>query len=80
MHKHMVEKHHGLIGEEGGLFDFKMEALNTFRDALPRVVEEAVRIQQIDNDPKVQMLNSKIEYYAPQYVRPAFTKGPAEYW
>ena len=80
MHKHMMEEHEGVMGGEGGIFDFKMEALNRFRDPLTRILEEAVRIQEIDGDPRVKMMNSKMEHYGPQYVRPEFTKGPADRW
>ena len=58
----------------------EMESLNHFRESLTRVLEEAVRIQEVDSDPKILIMNSKFEYYGPQDVRPAFTKGPANFW
>ena len=80
MHRHMVERHNGVIGNGNGICDYKMESLNHFRESLTRVLEEAVRIQEVDSDPKILMMNSKFEYYGPQDVRPAFTKGPANFW
>ena len=80
MHKHMVEKHSGIMGENKGIKDFKMESLNRFKGSLTRIVEEAVRIKEVDSNPKLEMMNSKIEYFGPQYVRTAFSKGPADRW
>ena len=80
MHKHAVECHGGVLGVGGGINDFSMEALNRGMGPLNRVLEEAVRIQEIDSDPKIKVLNSKLEYYGAQYVRPAFVKGPADHW
>ena len=76
----MIDKHYGVMGGENGLLDYKMKVLNTFKESLNRILEEAVRIQQLDGDQRIEMLNSKIEYYAPQYVRPSYSKGPAELW
>ena len=63
MQKHNLDKHNGIRGSENGLFDFKMEALIRCKKSLTRIVGEAVRIKEIDGDPKVEMLNSIIEYY-----------------
>ena len=80
MQKHNIDKHNGVRGEKNGLFEFKMEALIRCKKASTRIVSEAVRIKQIDGDPKVEMLNSKIEFYGAQYVRASYSKGPAEQW
>ena len=80
MHKHMIDKHYGVMGGENGLLDYKMKVLNTFRESRNRILKAAVRIQNLDGDQRIEMLNSKIEYYAPQYVRPSYSKGPAELW
>ena len=33
----------------------------------------------MDGDLKVEMMNRKIDFYGPQYVKPVFTKGPADH-
>ena len=80
MYKHALERHGGKLGADRGISDFKMEALSQQREALDRILEEAVRIKAITSDPKINVLNSKMEYYGAQYVRSAFAKGPADQW
>ena len=76
MWKHAKEKHCGIIGEK----DFKMDSVERFRDALPRILTEAVLIQHNEVDKKTESLNSKMEYFVAEYVRPSFSKGPADQW
>ena len=76
--RHTNEKHNGIIGTNKGAGDYKMKPLNKFNSALTRVLEEAVRIQQLESDPKLDNSNSRFEYFGPEYVRPSFTKGPID--
>ena len=77
--KHTLERHGGVIGENKGAKDYKMKPLNKFKKSLTRVIEEAVRIQQLESDPNLENLNSRLEYFAPKYGRPSFTKEPLDY-
>ena len=77
MWNHTLQKHNGVINNIIG--DYKIKLLKSFEKPLSRVLEEAVQIQNISSDPRIEMLNTKIEYYTPQYVRPIFVKGPAEH-
>ena len=74
--KHTKEEHMGVIGDS----DYKMELINRPREPLNRILEEAVHIQRNEGDPKTKSLNSKMEYFVAEYVRPSFTKGPADVW
>ena len=76
MWKHTLDKHQGKIGES----DYKMEQVNQFQDPLTRILQEAVTIQRNETDEKTENLNSKMEYYGPEYVRPSFSKGPVDQW
>ena len=75
--KHCKEEHGGLIEGET---DFRMKPVEKFRDPITRILHEAVRIQQNEVDPKTLNLNSKMEYFGPEYVRPNFSKGPVDQW
>ena len=48
--------------------------------ALRRVLTEAVHIQKNEEDAKTISLNSKMEYFGSEMVRPSFSKGPADQW
>ena len=74
--KHTREKHFGVIGEK----DYKMNMVERFKDALPRILTEAVLIQHNETSSKTENLNSKMEYYGAEYVRPSYSKGPADQW
>ena len=76
MWKHTLDKHQGEISES----DYKMEQVNQFQDPLTRILQEAVTIQRNETDEKTENLNSKMEYYGPEYVRPSFSKGPVDQW
>ena len=78
MWRHTLEEHGGVIGSGGGITDYSMECLSTFKKPLTRILEEAVRIQRQSEDPKTISLNSKMEYFGSEYVRTVFTKGPAD--
>ena len=74
--KHAKEVHSGVIGTA----DFKMELLSRPRDTLVRILQEAVYIQKNESDEKTESLNSKMEYFGAEYIRPSFSKGPADIW
>ena len=57
-----------------------MDSVERLREALPRILTEAVLIQQNEVDKKTQSLNFKMEYFVAEYVRPSFSKGPADQW
>ena len=74
--KHTQEEHQGQIGEA----DYKMEPLSRCKDSFTRIIQEAVLIQKNESDPKTDNLNSKMEYFGAEYIRPTFSKGPADLW
>ena len=77
MWRHTEMEHAGVILDPNT--DFKFTVLNSHRTALDRILEEAVQIQGLGRDSRVASMNGRMEYYAPQYVRPAFCKGPEEH-
>ena len=77
MWRHTEMEHAGVILDPNT--DFKFTVLNSHRTALDRILEEAVQIQGLGRDSRVASMNGRMEYYAPQYVRPAFFKGPEEH-
>ena len=75
MWRHTLEVHGGVIGPLQGLNDYSMKVTGTFKDPLTRILDEAVRIKDLEDDPKVNCLNSKGEYYQSQYIRTCYKKG-----
>ena len=67
------------MGADGGIGDYTMTPKENFKDPLTRIVNEAVRIEEQERDPKVISLNTKREYYGAQFVRPVFEKGAREW-
>ena len=57
-----------------------MKPVERFRDPLTQILHEAVRIQQNEGDPMTLNMNSQMEYFRPEYVRPSFSKGPVDQW
>ena len=76
--KHNLATHEGVFGDDGGRKDFSMRRIATYKKCLLRILEEAVLIQEIDGDEKVECLNSKDEYFGAEFIRPCFPKGPAQ--
>ena len=75
MWHHTQQAHGGVIGEERGLRDYKMEVVGRFRDPLTRILDEAVRIKDAENSEKnwsaengkkFVCLNSKLDYFKSQ--------------
>ena len=75
MWRHALEAHGGVIGPLNGLKDFSMKVTGTFKDPLTRILNEAVRIKDLEDEPSVNCLNSKGEYYKSQYIRTSYHKG-----
>ena len=58
--------------------DYTYSVIETHRSSLNRILGEAVQIQAMTENPKELSLNSRLEYFTPQMVRPIFVKGPGE--
>ena len=76
--------HGGVLGEQGGLTDYKMEVVGRFRDPLSRILDEAIRIKDaemkeknlpVPDQKKVICMNSKLDYFKSQAVHTTFGKG-----
>ena len=76
MWRHCKEKHGGQI--DSPQRDYTYSVLESHRDCLNRVLGEAVNIQAMVANPKMNSMNSRQEYFTPQYVRPVFSKGPGD--
>ena len=75
MWRHTSEHHGGVINSVVG--DYEYNILNSHREPLNRVLGEAVQIKTSTKNPMVISMNSRIEYFAPQYVAPVYIKGPS---
>ena len=75
MWRHTLESHGGVIGPHNGLNDYSMKVTGTFNDPLSRILNEAVKIKNLEDDPSIKCLNSKREYYQSQYIRTSYQKG-----
>ena len=53
MWRHTLEAHGGVIGPLQGLSDYSMTVTGTFKDPLTRILDEAVKIKDFEDDPKV---------------------------
>ena len=69
MWEHTMSVHDGLRGDHNGLLDYKPVVYGAFIEALLRIIDEGVRIKDKLDDPRVMCLNSKNEYFKPQYSR-----------
>ena len=76
MFNYQKEKHFGLVGEK----DYKMTTAERCSESFSRILTEAILIQRNESSEKTENLNSKMEYFGPEYVRPSFSKGPADQW
>ena len=84
MWEHCAQSHGGVRGPEGGREDYKMSVLVVDRQALRRILREAIRIRRAEDglvveeleDPgggparkaKVTLMNDKREWYLPRIV------------
>ena len=80
MLRHTLDAHNGIMGNDGGKTDFKMEHISSYKGSLPRIIEEAVLIQELEEDSNVECLNTKEEYYCAEFMRPCFPKGPTQHF
>ena len=71
MWEHTRDVHDGVIGQSGGLEDYKVKVVEQFQKCLYRQVNEDVRMQEFEAGGGV-LLNSKYEYYMPKSVQPVF--------
>ena len=75
MWRHCVDMHGGAMGPDRGASDFTMEVTATFKDAFTRIIDEAVGVKDAEDDPNIHCLNTRGEYYQPQFTRVAYTRG-----
>ena len=75
MWRHTLEAHGGVLGPLSGLNDYSMKVTGVFKDPLSRILDEAVRIKDLEDDPAANCRNSKGEYFQRQYIRTSYTKG-----
>ena len=75
MYRHCQESHGGVKGPNGGLEDFTMKVTKTFQDPLTRILDEVVRIKDLEDNNNFMCLNTKEEYYQSQYIRITYSKG-----
>lgn len=71
MWEHTRDCHGGIVGQDGGVTDYKMKVDGRFLKCLYRQVDEDVRMQQFEKNGGV-LLNSKYEYFMPKSVQPVF--------
>ena len=70
--EHNLKVHNGVRGNHNGLTDYEPIIYGAFLEALLRTLDEGVRIKDVMDDPRVECLNSKNEYFKPQYSRLSF--------
>ena len=62
---HTVDCHSGIIGENGGIEDYRIMKIYTIRSSLRRQTEEGVRIrrlEEMDQQQTAVCLNSKLDF------------------
>ena len=72
---HTQEYHQGVIGPENGIYDFTMEVSSTSCPTLARILEEGVVVKELEENEQIECLNSKGEYYQPEFIRTVYSKG-----
>ena len=71
MWEHVRDNHGGVVGENSGINDFRMNVRGRFTKCLDRQVDEDLRMQEFEGGGGV-ILNSKCEYYTPKSIQPVF--------
>ena len=71
MWEHVRDCHSGVVGENGGMEDFKVKVSGSFSKCLQRQVDEDIRMQEYEANGGI-LLNSKYEYYTPKSVQTIF--------
>ena len=82
MWDHTLAHHEGVVGPDQGAGDYEFRSQGSFTKPLPRQVDEAVRISQIERHGRVLSdkvgggrvisQNSRGEFYAPRIVQYTF--------
>ena len=67
MWKHVEEKHNGDRATE---FAIRRERIDP--DPMRRVIRESLRIEKVEKDPSVILMNTKEEHFGTQTVRSSF--------
>ena len=78
MWSHANNFHQGVIGEGGGMLDYKFTLLGTHRDNMSRQVHEGYRQLKLENfqsQNKLVCLNSKIDYVQPLMTKLTVASG-----
>ena len=78
MCEHVRECHGGVVGENGGIEDFKVKVSESFSKCLQRQVDEDIRMQEYETSGG-QLLNSKYEYYTSKSVQTIFTSSSSSF-
>ena len=68
MYQHTAAVHGGTIGRHRGIYDYKYQLLETFKDNLTRQVDEGRRqavMEDFQSKNKVIVLNSKLDFIKP---------------
>ena len=87
MWDHNVRFHEGRVSDNM-MDDFEMIMVEQFRKPLSRILDEGLRIRNLENDDfitrdeqdykRVVCLNSRDEYFQSEYVRVGFSRGNRE--
>ena len=75
MWNHCAEIHSGEIGPSNGLYDFEMTIISAGAKPLERILEEGVRIKDLEADTQIDCLNGKTEYFRAEYIKTTYNKG-----
>ena len=75
MARHTLETHGGSKGPDNGLKDYRMELLQTHKKPLTRLLMEGVLVKDHEDDPEVESLNSRAEYFQPEFIRTSYQRG-----
>ena len=61
----------GVLGDDGGIEDYKFRVAGRFWKCLQRQVDEDIRMQEYEKNGGI-VLNLKREFYTPKSVQPEF--------
>ena len=63
------------MGPDKGVSDFTMEVTASFKDAFSCIMDEAVGVKHAEDDSGILCLNTRGEYFQPQYTRVSYSRG-----
>ena len=75
MWEHTRENHNGLVGEDGGMNDYRMKVTGKLKKCLQRQVNEGVLIEKCEAECEAEggkLLNSKKEYFTAKTIQTLF--------